>query len=98
MPLTKSAKKALRKSLKKREINRQKKAKIKKLIKKFKNLIFQKKIEEAKKMLSEIYKILDKADKTGLIKKNTANRKKSRLTLFLQKQIKSNEKSKFHQN
>ena len=36
-------------------------------------------IEEAKKLLSRVYKFLDKAAKVGVIKKNTAARKKSRI-------------------
>lgn len=85
MPITKSAKKALRQSLKRRAKNLKKKKEIRKLLKKFQNLISWKKIEEAKKILPQVYKILDKAAKTGLIKKNTAARKKSRLTLLLKK-------------
>jgi ribosomal protein S20 len=46
-------------------------------------LVFQKKVAEAKKLLPQAYKILDKAAKTSLIKKNTAARKKSRITLLL---------------
>jgi small subunit ribosomal protein S20 len=79
MPITKSAKKALRQSLKRRVRNLQKKEKIKNLIKQVKDLVSQQKIEEAKKLLPQVYKILDKATKTGLIKKNTASRKKSRI-------------------
>jgi len=79
-PITKSAKKALRQSKKRRIKNLQKKEIIKSLFKKVKGLISQKKIEEAKKLLPEIYKLLDKGVKTGLIKKNTASRKKSRIT------------------
>jgi len=79
MPITKSAKKALRQSLRRRVRNIQKKRKIKNLIKQVKILVSQKKQEEAKKLLPQIYKILDKAAKTGLIKKNTAARKKSRI-------------------
>jgi len=45
-----------------------------------KNLISLKKTEEAKKLLPQVYKYLDKAAKTGLMKKNTAARKKSRTT------------------
>jgi len=45
----------------------------------------QKKIEEAKKLLPKLYKALDKAAKVGLIKKNTASRKKSRLTKLVLK-------------
>jgi len=48
-------------------------------------LISQKKTEEAKKLLPQVYKTLDKAAKTGLIKKNTASRKKSRIALAIQR-------------
>jgi len=79
MPITKSAKKALRQSLRRRARNIPKRQKIKSLLKEVRNLISQKKIEEAQKLLSRVYKILDKAAKIGLIKKNTAARKKSRI-------------------
>jgi small subunit ribosomal protein S20 len=84
-PITKSAKKALRQSKKRRGRNIQKKKIIKKLLKKVKKLVSEKKIEEAKKLLPQVYKLLDKAAKTGLIKKNTASRKKSRITRLLAK-------------
>ena len=80
MPITKSAKKALRKSLRRRAKNVKAKTKIKNLLKEVKVLISQKKSGEAKKLLPQVYKILDKAAKVGLIKKNTAARKKSRIT------------------
>lgn len=83
MAITKSAQRAWRKSERKRERNLKKKKKIKEIIKKFKKLVSQKKIEEAKGILSEVYKVLDKAAKTGLMKKNTAARKKSRLSRLL---------------
>lgn len=79
MPITKSAKKALRQSLRRRARNIQKKKKIKNLLKEVRSLILEKKIEEAKKLLPQVYKLLDKAAKTGLIKKNTAARKKSKI-------------------
>lgn len=60
------------------------KNKIKALVKEVKNLIVQNKIEEAKKLLPQVYKALDKAAKTNVIKKNTASRKKSRITKSLQ--------------
>jgi len=85
MAITKSAKKALRQSQKRRIINVRKKEKIKNLIKEVRNLASQKKTEEAKKLLPQLYKILDKAAKTGLIKKNSADRKKSRLTKLISK-------------
>jgi small subunit ribosomal protein S20 len=79
MAITKSAKKAWRQSLRRRARNLIYKTKIKNLIKEARNLVLAKKIEEAKKLLPQIYKILDKAAKVGVIKKNTAARKKSRI-------------------
>ena len=83
MPITKSAKKALRQSLRRKVRNVKNKTKIKSLIKKVKDLVSQKKIEEAKKLLPQVYKVLDKAAKEGLIKKNTASRKKSRIAKLI---------------
>jgi len=85
MAITSSAKKALRKSIKRRIINVKKSKGMKNLFKEVKSLISQKKISEAKKLLPSVYKILDKAAKTGLIKKNAAARKKSRITKLLSK-------------
>lgn len=85
MAITKSAKKALRQSLRRRKRNLVYKEKIKKLTKEVKILISQKKIEEAKRLLPQIYKALDKAAKVGVIKKNTAARKKSRITKLISK-------------
>lgn len=83
MPITKSAKKALRQSKRRRVRNIQKKQKVKNLLKEVKSLISQKKIEETKSLLPKVYKLLDKAAKVGLIKKNTAARKKSRITKLI---------------
>lgn len=85
MPIKKSAKKALRQSLKRKVRNLAYKNKIKSFLKEVKNLILQKKFEEAKRLLPKVYKILDKAAKVGVIKKNTANRKKSRITKLVNK-------------
>lgn len=70
----------MRQNIKRRNKNRQTKKRIRGLVKEVKILISQKKIQEAKKLLPLMYKLLDKAAKTGLIKKNTAARKKSRIT------------------
>lgn len=85
MPIIKSAKKALRQNIARRQRNVQRKDKIKRLIKEAKKLLAQKKFEEAKKLLPRIYKALDKTAKAGTIKKNTAARKKSRITKFINK-------------
>ena len=42
-------------------------------------------LEEAKKQLQVVFKALDKAAKTGVIKKNKSSRLKSRLSLRLNK-------------
>ena len=83
MPIIKSQKKSLRQDLKRKKRNVAKKDKIKRLLKEVKNLVSLKKQEEAKKLLPQIYKALDKAVKTNVIKKNTASRKKSRITKML---------------
>jgi len=88
MPITKSAKKALRQNIKRRTKNIRRKKKIKNLMKEVKLLVSQNKIQEAKKLLPQIYKALDKTAKVGTIKKNTAARKKSRLTILLNKKQK----------
>ena len=81
----KSAKKALRQNAKRRARNLVYKKKMKDLIKKARSLVLEKKIEEAKKLLPQIYKVLDKSAKVGVIKKNTAARKKSRITKSVNK-------------
>ena len=85
MPIKKSVKKALRQNVKRRARNLVYKTKIKNLIKEIRSLVSEEKIEEAKKLLPPVYKILDKAAKVGVIKKNTASRKKSRLTKLVNK-------------
>lgn len=85
MPITKSAKKALRQSKKRNKQNTTRKRNIKDLVKKAKDLVGEGKTEEAKKLLPQIYKALDKTAKAGTIKKNTASRKKSRMTKLINK-------------
>ena len=87
MPIIKSAKKALRQSRKRKIHNTVYKQKMKTLLKETRALVGKEKIDEAKKNLSSIYKALDKAAKEGVIKKNTAARKKSRITKFLSKPL-----------
>lgn len=79
MPITKSAKKALRQSIKKKKRNLIYKRKIAKLVKKIKELAALGEKEKIKKLLPAIYKALDKAAKAKIIKKGTAARKKSRI-------------------
>ena len=83
MPILKSAKKALRQSFRKRAGNLIYKDKIKALFKEAKSLVAQKKTEDAKKLLPQIYKALDKAAKVGMVKKNNASRRKSRIAKLI---------------
>ena len=83
MPITKSAKKRLRQEKKRRSRNKKRKDKIKKLVKQARDLIAQDNKKQAKQLLPQIYKALDKTAKTGAIHKNTASRKKSRLSKLL---------------
>ena len=85
MPITKSAKKALRQSLKRRQQNLLRQKAYKQSARDIKKLISSGQLKEAEKLLPQLYKTLDKAAKTGAIKKNKASRLKSRLTKFLQK-------------
>jgi len=85
MPITQSAKKALKQSKKKWVFNLRRSKKMKSIMKQAQELIKDKKKEEVIKILPEAYKAIDKASKRGLIKKNTASRKKSRLTKAVQK-------------
>ena len=80
MAITKSAKKAIRQSATRNAQNVVYKDKIKKLVKEARALVLAKKMTEAKKLLPEIYSAFDKAAKVGVIKKNNAARKKSRLS------------------
>ncbi|MFA5086989.1 MAG: 30S ribosomal protein S20 [Candidatus Paceibacterota bacterium] len=79
MPITKSAKKQLRQNPKKKVKNDLRKAEMKKLLKQALALIEEKKVADLEKLLPSIYKAIDKACKTGVIKKNNAARKKSRI-------------------
>jgi len=86
MPITKSAKKALRQNKRRREKNLRRLNVLKDTVKKIKKLVGAKKTEEALKLLPLTYKAIDKACKTGVIKKNTAARKKSRITKLISRQ------------
>jgi small subunit ribosomal protein S20 len=83
MPITQSAKKAMRQSATRRATNARKSEAYKKAVKNYKKLVAAKKPEEAKKLLSTVYKTLDKAAKTNVLAKNKVSRLKSRLAKLL---------------
>ncbi|OGI69087.1 30S ribosomal protein S20 [Candidatus Nomurabacteria bacterium RIFCSPLOWO2_01_FULL_42_20] len=83
MPITSSAKKALRVSARRRVLNNRVKKHLKEIIKQVEKFAKEGKKDEAKKLLSSAYQAIDKAAKKGIIKKNNAARKKSRLAKLL---------------
>lgn len=84
MAITSSAKKAHRASLKKRVFNVRRKRVLVSTTKDMKKQIALN-AADAAPTLSAAYKAIDKAAKRGIIKKNTASRKKSRLALALKR-------------
>ncbi len=78
MAITKNAKKAHRASLKKHVFNVRRKRALTDTVKVVKKAIATD-TKEAEKSLAAAYKAIDKAAKGGVIKKNAASRKKSRL-------------------
>ena len=80
MPITRNAKKALRVSERKQSGNVRTKKVLKEGVKSIEKLVTSKQWKDAKSSLSAAYSAIDKAAKKGVIKKNTASRKKARLS------------------
>lgn len=78
MAVTKTAKRALRQAANRKVVNDKRKKIMKEAVKSTRALITSKS-KEVKKDLSKTFAALDKAAKGGIIKKGTADRKKSRL-------------------
>jgi len=78
MPIAASAKKELRKSIKRSQRNSKTKNNLKDLIKKSRKAI-EAKDAAAKELVAKTLCALDKAAGKGIIKKNACDRKKSRL-------------------
>lgn len=85
MPITKSAKKALRQNKKRRARNLKQSRLFKDEIKSLKQFISTKDKKNALEILPKVYKAIDKAVKTNLLQQNTAARMKSRLTKIVNK-------------
>ena len=85
MPNTKSAIRRVRRVNKQTFVNRIRKSKYKSIIKEMSLLITAKKKKEAIKLLPKFNSQLMKIVKTGIIKKQTASRKISRLTKKINK-------------
>ena len=83
MAHTMSAKKRIRQSEKKRERNNYYKASMRTLIKKFRLAVEAGDVEKAKETYNDAIKFIAKVGSKGIIHKNQASRKISRLTLKL---------------
>jgi small subunit ribosomal protein S20 len=86
MAITSSAKRAVRVSSRRAVHNARRTNKMRDGIKSIKKMALAKNWKEAQSELANVYKAIDKAAKRGVIKKNTAARKKSRVVAFLKKQ------------
>ena len=80
MPITKGAAKAHRASERKRVFNVRRKRAMNEAVKSVRDALVKGDTKLAVEMLPTAYKAIDKAAKRGVIKDNTAARKKSRLT------------------
>lgn len=80
MPITKGAQKAHRVSLRKQVFNVRRKGAMKDVVKEVKKAVLSGDAKKAQELLPKAYKAIDKAAKRGVIKDNTASRKKSRLS------------------
>ncbi len=89
MPITTSAKKALRQNKARNTRNVIKKEAYKKAVTGLRKLLTAKKLDEAATALPATFKALDKAAKTKVIEKNKASRLKSRLAQLVSRSTKA---------
>jgi small subunit ribosomal protein S20 len=82
---TKSALKANRQNIRRREQNRQMRSRLRTALKKIRASLDENDVEAAKSALSETASIVDKMATKGIIHRNTAGRYKSRLSARLSK-------------
>ena len=85
MPITLGAQKAHRSSLRKYVFNVRRRRAMNEVVKEIRTLVAGGKAADAVKKLPEAYQAIDKAAKRGIIKQNTAARKKSRLAAAIKR-------------
>jgi len=83
MPNTKSAERRMRNSARKQLQNSSVRSKLRRLERDYRAAVKEGKKEEATKLLPGVHSAYDKAVKSGVVGRPTANRKKSRLALSL---------------
>jgi small subunit ribosomal protein S20 len=85
MPNTKSAERRVRNSARKNLQNSAVKSKLRRVEKEFRAALVAGKKDDAVKLLPGVFSAYDRAVKSGVVTRPTANRKKSRLTVSLKK-------------
>ena len=85
MANTVSALKRVRVTERRTAVNRMRKSRLRHQIRAMRRLLEQKDTQGAAQMLPKTFSLVDRSAKWGIIKKNTAARYKSRLTLRLRK-------------
>jgi len=85
MPITKGADKTHRASLRKRVFNVRRNRAMNDVVKGVRHSLKAGEVEKAEATLPKAYQAIDKAAKRGVIKANTAARKKSRLVAAIKK-------------
>ena len=79
MPIIKAQKKSVRQSERRRVFNDRRRRTMRETVKALKEFVAAKDYKQANGLLPEAYKAIDKATKRGVIKPNTASRKKSQV-------------------
>ncbi len=85
MATSKSAKKSYKQADRRRVFNLRVLRSLKKVMKEAKSLIIKKDKKAVEAVMPTVYKAIDKATKRGILKKNNASRKKSRLMTAIAK-------------
>lgn len=85
MPNIRSAEKRMRQNKKRRERNRVYRTRARTFVKRARRLIAERKLDQAEETTQEACRALDKAASKGVIHKNNAARRKSRLMKRLNK-------------
>jgi small subunit ribosomal protein S20 len=84
MPILPAAKKDLRKSNRRRVVNEKRRRTLREQTKTMKRTIPEN-VKDAVALLPRVMQAIDKAAQKGIIKKNTASRKKSRIAAMMKK-------------
>ncbi len=87
MANTVSALKRVRQTKRKTEFNKIRRTRLKNVVRTMRRLLEKKDVDGAQQALPNTYSMIDRAAKWGIIKKNTAARYKSRLTIRIKKAL-----------